>query len=223
MNIAYVILPKENDKIGTGSFTVKTTGDVEISRDEIIDLLIENKEITANELSEVAEGKKIEIVLEVKEAQTNELIETNTKGYKVGKYLNITLYKSVNGTNESIHELSKVMKVTIKVPEELINKDSKTKREYYIVRSHNGKVDILETIYDEKTNSLTFETDKFSDYAIIYKDKKELKTTVTTSINKSNTKQTTKAKTGDNANIIGLMMLLVSSMFVMVFVRKKEN
>ena len=188
---AYVILPKENDKIGTGSFTVKTTGDVEISRDEIIDLLIENKEITANELSEVAEGKKIEIVLEVKEAQTN--------------------------------ELSKVMKVTIKVPEELINKDSKTKREYYIVRSHNGKVDILETIYDEKTNSLTFETDKFSDYAIIYKDKKELKTTVTTSINKSNTKQTTKAKTGDNANIIGLMMLLVSSMFVMVFVRKKEN
>ena len=220
---AYVILPKENDKIGTGSFTVKTTGDVEISRDEIIDILIENKEITANELSEVAEGKKIEIVLEVKEAQTNELIETNTKGYKVGKYLNITLNKIVNGTNESIHELSKVMKVTIKVPEELINKDSKTKREYYIARSHNGKVDILETKYDEKTNSLTFETDKFSDYAIIYKDKKELKTTVTTSINKSNTKQTTKAKTGDNANIIGLMMLLVSSMFVMVFVRKKEN
>lgn len=220
---AYVILPKDSDKIGTGSFTVKTTGDVEISRDEIIDLLIENKEITANELSEVAEGKKVEIVLEVKEAQANELIETSTKGYKVGKYLNITLNKIVNGTNESIHELSKVMKVTIKVPEELINKDSKTKREYYIVRSHNGKVDILETIYDEKTNSLTFETDKFSDYAIIYKDKKELKTTVTTSINKSNTKQTTKAKTGDNANIIGLMMLLVSSMFVMVFVRKKEN
>lgn len=220
---SYAILPKENDKIGTGSFTVKTTGDVEISRDEIIDLLIENKKITANELSEVAEGKKIEIVLEVKEAQANELIETSTKGYKVGKYLDITLYKSVNGTNESIHELTKVLKVTIKVPEELINKDSKTKREYYIARSHNGKVDILETKYDEKTNSLTFETDKFSDYAILYKDKKELKTTVTTSINKSNTKQTTKAKTGDNANIIGLMMLLVSSMFVMVFVRKKEN
>lgn len=220
---SYAILPKENDKIGTGSFTVKTTGDVEISRDEIIDLLIENKEITANELSEVAEGKKVEIVLEVKEAQTNELIETNTKGYKVGKYLDITLYKNIDGTNKSIHELTKVLKVTIKVPEELINKDSKTKREYYIARSHNGKVDILETSYDEKTNSLTFETDKFSDYAILYKDKKELKTTVTTSINKSNTKQTMKAKTGDNANIIGLMMLLVSSMFVMVFVRKKEN
>lgn len=220
---AYVILPKENDKIGTGSFTVKTTGDVEISRDEIIDILIENKEITANELSEVAEGKKIEIVLEVKEAQANELIETSTKGYKVGKYLNITLNKIVNGTSESIHELTKKLKISIELPTELINKDKTITRTYFIARSHNGKVDILETNYDEKTNKLTFETDKFSDYAIIYKDKKELKTTVTTSINKSNTKQTTKAKTGDNANIIGLMMLLVSSMFVMVFVRKKEN
>lgn len=220
---SYAILPKENDKIGTGSFTVKTTGDVEISRDEIIDFLIENKEITANELSEVAEGKKIEIVLEVKEAQANELIETNTKGYKVGKYLDITLYKNIDGTNKSIHELTKKLKISIELPTELINKDKTITRTYFIARSHNGKVDILETNYDEKTNKLTFETDKFSDYAIIYKDKKELKTTVTTSINKSNTKQTTKAKTGDNANIIGLMMLLVSSMFVMVFVRKKEN
>ena len=220
---AYVILPKDSDKIGTGSFTVKTTGDVEISRDEVIDLLIENKKITANELSEVAEGKKIEIVLEVKEAQANELIETSTKGYKVGKYLDITLYKSVNGTSESIHEFTKKLKISIELPTELINKDKTITRTYFIARSHNGKVDILETNYDEKTNKLTFETDKFSDYAIIYKDKKELKTTVTTSINKSNTKQTTKAKTGDNANIIGLMMLLVSSMFVMVFVRKKEN
>ena len=225
---SYAILPKENDKIGTGSFTVKTTGDVEISRDEIIDLLIENKEITANELSEVAEGKKIEIVLEVKEAQTNELIETNTKGYKVGKYLDITLYKNIDGTNKSIHELTKVMKVTIKVPEELINKDSKTKREYYIARSHNGKVDILETKYNEKTNSLTFETDMFSDYAILYKDTKEKEAVTPTVTNKETVKseskkEVKKVKTGDNANIIGLMMLLVSSMFVMVFVRKKEN
>ena len=220
---SYAILPKENDKIGTGSFTVKTTGDVEISRDEIIDLLIENKEITANELSEIANGKELEFVLDVKESSSNKFIESSTKEYIVGKYLDITLYKNIDGTNKSIHELTKKLKISIELPTELINKDKTITRTYFIARSHNGKVDILETIYNEKTNSLTFETDKFSDYAIIYKDKKELKTTVTTSINKSNTKQTMKAKTGDNANIIGLMMLLVSSMFVMVFVRKKEN
>lgn len=220
---AYVILPKDSDKIGEGTLTVKTTGNVEINKNDLIDTLVENKEITANELSEIANGKELEFVLDVKESSSNKFIESSTKEYIVGKYLDITLYKNIDGTNKSIHELTKKLKISIELPTELINKDRTITRTYFIARSHNGKVDILETNYDEKTNKLTFETDKFSDYAIIYKDKKELKTTVTTSINKSNTKQTTKAKTGDNANIIGLMMLLVSSMFVMVFVRKKEN
>lgn len=228
---SYAILPKENDKIGTGSFTVKTTGDVEISRDEVIDLLIENKEITANELSEIAEGKKIEIVLEVKEAPVNELIETNTKGYKVGKYLDITLYKNIDGTNESIHELTKVMKVTIKVPEELINKDSKTKREYYIARSHNGKVDILETKYDEKTNSLTFETDKFSDYAILYKDTKEkeevtptvkVETTNKETVKAENKKEVKKVKTGDSTNSVLYLGLFGFSLLIIYCIVMKK-
>lgn len=220
---AYVILPKDSDKIGEGTLTVKTTGNVEINKNDLIDTLVENKEITANELSEIANGKELEFVLDVKESCSNKFIESSTKEYIVGKYLDITLYKNIDGTNKSIHELTKKLKISIELPTKLINKDKTITRTYFIARSHNGKVDILETNYDEKTNKLTFETDKFSDYAIIYKDKKELKTTVTASINKSNTKQTTKAKTGDNANIIGLMMLLVSSMFVMVFVRKKEN
>ena len=220
---AYVILPKDSDKIGEGTLTVKTTGNVEINKNDLIDTLVENKEITANELSEIANGKELEFVLDVKESSSNKFIESSTKEYIVGKYLDITLYKNIDGTNKSIHELTKKLKISIELPTELINKDKTITRTYFIARSHNGKVDILETNYDEKTNKLTFETDKFSDYAIIYKDKKELKTTGTTSINKSNTKQTMKAKTGDNANIIGLMMLLVSSMFVMVFVRKKEN
>ena len=220
---AYVILPKDSDKIGEGTLTVKTTGNIEVNKNDLIDILVENKEITANELSEIANGKELEFVLDVKESSSNKFIESSTKEYIVGKYLDITLYKNIDGTNKSIHELTKKLKISIELPTELINKDKTITRTYFIARSHNGKVDILETIYNEKTNSLTFETDKFSDYAIIYKDKKELKTTVTTSINKPNTKQTMKAKTGDNANIIGLMMLLVSSMFVMVFVRKKEN
>ena len=228
---SYVILPKENDKIGTGSFTVKTTGDVEISRDEVIDLLIENKKITANELSEVAEGKKVEIVLEVKEAQANELIETNTKGYKVGKYLDITLYKTIDGTNESIHELTKAMKVTIKVPEELINKDSKTKREYFIARSHNGKVDILETSYNEKTNSLTFGTDKFSDYAILYKDTKEkeevtptvkVETTNKETVKAENKKEVKKVKTGDSTNSVLYLGLFGFSLLIIYCIVMKK-
>ena len=225
---AYVILPKDSDKIGEGTLTVKTTGNIEINKNDLIDTLVENKEITANELSEIANGKELEFVLDVKESSSNKFIESSTKEYIVGKYLDITLYKNIDGTNKSIHELTKKLKISIELPTELINKDKTITRTYFIARSHNGKVDILETIYNEKTNSLTFETDKFSDYAILYKDTKEKEAVTPTVTNKETVeseskKEVKKVKTGDNANIIGLMMLLVSSMFVMVFVRKKEN
>ena len=145
----------------------------------------------------------------MKESQASELIEKNTKGYKVGKYLDITLYKNIDGTNESIHELTKGMKLTIKIPEELINKDKNVQREYFVARSHNGKVDILEAKYDEKTNSITFETDKFSDYAILYKDTKVEGLINIDSSDKQETiekkKETKKVQTGDNTN--GMMFI----------------
>ena len=93
---AYVILPKDSDKIGEGTLTVKTTGNVEINKNDLIDTLVENKEITANELSEIANGKELEFVLDVKESCSNKFIESSTKEYIVGKYLDITLYKNID-------------------------------------------------------------------------------------------------------------------------------
>ena len=113
------------------------------------------------------------------------------------------------------------MKVTIKVPEELINKDSKTKREYYIARSHNGKVDILETKYDEKANSLTFETDKFSDYAILYKDTKE-KEAVTPTVKAENKKEVKKVKTGDSTNSVLYLGLFGFSLLIIYCIVMKK-
>ena len=39
-----------------------------------------------------------------------------------------------------------------------------------MLRIHDGDVDILDAAYDKTTNKLTFKTDKFSTYAIIYID-----------------------------------------------------
>jgi hypothetical protein len=41
-------------------------------------------------------------------------------------------------------------------------------RNYRIVRLHEGVLEILETVYDEENQTLTFETDRFSNYAIMY-------------------------------------------------------
>lgn len=46
-------------------------------------------------------------------------------------------------------------------------------RTFWVVRNHEGVVEFLPTTFDSQTNTLTFETNKFSDYAIVYKDTKK--------------------------------------------------
>ena len=38
------------------------------------------------------------------------------------------------------------------------------------MRVHEGEVTIIDVVYDETTGMISFETDKFSTYAIVYKD-----------------------------------------------------
>lgn len=46
-------------------------------------------------------------------------------------------------------------------------------RTYKIIRVHEGKADILPATFDTNTHELTFETDRFSAYAVVYKDVKD--------------------------------------------------
>lgn len=52
-------------------------------------------------------------------------------------------------------------------------KSNSNNRAYYIVRVHDGKTEILSTKFDKTNNTLTFKTDKFSTYAIVYIDKEK--------------------------------------------------
>ena len=56
----------------------------------------------------------------------------------------------------------------MKLPDSLLNKDKSKLRTYYILRLHDGVVDKLETELNGDT--LTFETNKFSTYALVYED-----------------------------------------------------
>lgn len=59
------------------------------------------------------------------------------------------------------------------MPEKLINTDKTVTREYSIVRVHSGKANILPCGFDSATGMGTFSTDRFSTYAIAYKDTEE--------------------------------------------------
>lgn len=83
-------------------------------------------------------------------------------------YLDLKLFKKV-GNNEPT-AISDVpggkIKVSIEVPDSIKAFAAIAK----VVRVHGTEVTELATTYDASTNKLTFETDKFSTYAIVYND-----------------------------------------------------
>lgn len=112
-------------------------------------------------------------------AQFNVITKTikDTKNFEkvagdkeLGAFLDLTLNEYIlkgNGSDdawtESITSLSKEMTVSLQLSENM-----KGKNEYSIIREHDGKVEIIPSTYDPKTNTITFKTNKYSTYAISY-------------------------------------------------------
>lgn len=123
----------------------------------------------------------VKVILEVNEIdeteveEEKELVEKELKeNYKIGGFIDAKLYKLINNTDIiDVTETKKPITLKLTIPTNLINKDSNYRRVYEIIRVHEGTAEVLPTTYDQKTNSLTFETDKFSVYAIAYQDIKE--------------------------------------------------
>ncbi len=134
------------------------------------------KVLTDEEQSEVANGAEVSVYLVVTDISENvseddkTQIETTTPDGTVGMYLDIDLFKKINTTETQVTETNSTVTVSIVIPNELINTDSSIKRTYNIVRIHNGVSEIIEGIFNFEDNTFTFETDKFSTYALIYTD-----------------------------------------------------
>jgi len=87
----------------------------------------------------------------------------------VGQYLHIGLYKLIGETREDITETANKIRLVIAVPESMRNTDSVNTRAYAVIRMHDGQAETL-TDLDSNPNTITIETDRFSTYAIIYRD-----------------------------------------------------
>lgn len=99
------------------------------------------------------------------------LINDNLGKNKIGTYFDINIFKKVGDIpEEKVEELSNKIKLSFVLDEELINKNNKVTRTYKVMRVHNGSVSLLDTTYDKNTKKITFETDKFSSYVLLYQD-----------------------------------------------------
>ena len=227
--------------VGKGKFSVSIkvenhVADVSIgtSGKDLLNMLIRDGSITSGELEQMADGASMEIVLIVKDgadtvtAASQNLMQQMANGYTIGQYLDISLmkYLTVNGQTgkgQQISQTSGMITVSVKIPDSMINTDKSVERSYIVLRNHEGKVSVLDSEYQADTQTLTFRTNLFSDYAIAYKDVKKSEQKDTASGTSANA-----PKTGDTSDWSGYGMMLMLSATVMIILlytgkKKKEE
>lgn len=78
-------------------------------------------------------------------------------------YLDIEVLLQEGANTTVLSTVSGPITFTIAIPEE-----SQGFKNYQIIRIHNGVAEVIDSTYDEEAQNITFETDKFSTFTIIY-------------------------------------------------------
>ena len=84
-------------------------------------------------------------------------------GYKPVSYFDFIIMKTSGGTTTVIDNTAAELEVVVPIPE----KFRKEGRKFFVIRNHNGEIDVLDDIGNDP-NTVTFRTDRFSEYAIAY-------------------------------------------------------
>ena len=136
----------------------------------------------SEELKKFAEVSSVIISLDIKpidltetEVQKiTEALENNKiKGAKLSDFFDITINVKNANTGAiigTLPELKSEIELVVALPEDLLSVEKGYTRTYYIVRKHNGSLDIIDPVLSKDNKSLTFLSDKYSTYAIAYVD-----------------------------------------------------
>ena len=136
-------------------------------------------ELTPNEKYLLSQGLDLKLIFKLDDLGVN--VDTTEKkaiadalcGKKLGAFLDIQLVKQIGNYEGNVTKLGGEIKVSLELPAELINTDKSLERIYKILRYHEGdenKVTVLDAVFDEATKTITFATDRFSTYAVVYED-----------------------------------------------------
>ncbi|MDD6505179.1 MAG: InlB B-repeat-containing protein, partial [Lachnospiraceae bacterium] len=166
-------------------------GDVEsengtLDADSLVEELKSKGAFTSAEIIQIGLGGSVSVYMKVNdvsdtvsETDKNEVLgKLASENYDViGCYLDLQLIKQIGSDPaKNITKLDQPISITIVIPEDLINTNPNSTRTYAIVRVHvdavSGEIstEFIPGSFDPSTNEFTFETDRFSTYAIVYKD-----------------------------------------------------
>ena len=208
--------------------------------DEFAESTLSNEEkTTIDEAINNGEDVNVDVYLEIKDISDaispsdKEKIKASTTNADNIEYFDISVFKeiSISGQSQgatSIHELTTPLKLTIGVPKSFPAVADGYKRTYVVLRLHDGSVTVLPTTLNAD-GTLSFETDKFSTYALAYTDTKKEEVTTETPTTETPTTEapTTKVDTptteapkadtpkapttGDKINLGAIVMLMIDS------------
>jgi uncharacterized repeat protein (TIGR02543 family) len=188
--------------------------------------------LTADEWQMVEDGAGVRVYFEVTDAEATSAEESNIKsaaglGYKIGESYDINLYKKFDHLDRTqLFTTNKKVKFTFKLSSNLTNVPDGYKREYQVVRIHDGKAEVIDSEFNAATNEVSFDSDKFSIFAVTYKDTStlptEIKDSVITEIKTVEKEVQRAVKTGDAIPITSIMFLMsISAMGIGIIFKKK--
>ena len=189
---------KVDDKVNTKSDKVKN-GVIELNEKEIdtgtVVLSVEDINLSKEQISN---------------------FEKNANGYHISSYLNINLSQVIYKGNQEhiweneLRELNNPAKITLKL------EDGIDGNEVVIVHEkHDGTYEIIPTTYNSETNTITFSTTSFSNYAIASK---------TVAVQNDQKDNTINPKTGDNVIVyIVLFIIAILGIITLVIVNTKKG
>lgn len=135
---------------------------------------------TPAEINKINNGTSASVTLDMKsvdstvsDAAKQLVLDAVSKlrgNFKVGAYFDISVIKKVGSVSSEVSNLTAPVKITMTLDDSLINTDAAMHREYMVIRIHGDEVDALDATFDPATKQLSFYSDKFSTYAVVYKD-----------------------------------------------------
>ena len=202
---------------GTPATTTRLDSE-SISRNFINSLSAEDKQL-AEEAIEL--GGKANISVSVSKFTPSDadkkLVESQLNSTnKVAMYLDLKVgihILNVDGTTvkeASLAETGTPVQFTVALDDSFINTNNTVDRTYQVVRIHEGKVDVLPATFDPETKTITFESDKFSTYALMYTDTPKASKTPVTSDD------------GNVALYAGMGVIALAAVVAMIFFKKKN-
>lgn len=90
--------------------------------------------------------------------------------WMLAEEIDLALFYEVDGKTVQVHEANEPLVVSLTLPDSTTGDTSKKTRSYEVIRVHDGKASVIPSSFDADAKTLTFETDRFSAYAVAYKD-----------------------------------------------------